>query len=354
MTDQARAGYYASYLELNPLLSLQKPLTSAEGRSPAHDEMLFIIVHQAYELWFKQVLHELGWVIKEMSPHKTIRDEAETMSTIVRRLKRIVEIWKLLNQQVDVLETMTPLDFLDFRGEFDGASGFQSRQFREIEARLGLKMENRFGPGGCPGHYYKRIDKGGFNPEDHQAITDAETQTTLMNCLKAWLERMPWLDQKKYWDGEDGRSDHPFWKTYRKNYKETLNPSEVEKRLEGFDIALHADGIGELSPCALRSVLFIMLYRDLPVLRLPFELLTALQEIDEHIGNFRYRHLQMVRRTIGLRQGTGGTSGAGYLEGSLNQNYIFKDVSQVVTYLVGRNKRPDLPERLKLSLIVGW
>lgn len=97
-----------------------------------------------------------------------------------------------------------------------------------------------------------------------------------------------------------------------------------------------------------------MLYRDFPVLRLPFELLTALQEIDEHIGNFRCRNLQMVRRTIGLRQGMGGTSGENYLEGALSQNSVFKDLSQVVTYLIARTRLRDLPEKLKRSLIVGW
>jgi tryptophan 2,3-dioxygenase len=104
----------------------------------------------------------------------------------------------------------------------------------------------------------------------------------------------------------------------------------------------------------LRAALFIMLYRDEPLFRLPFQLLNTLQEIDEQIGNFRYRHLQMVRRMIGLRVGTGGTSGANYLEGAVNKNYIYKDLSSIVTYLIERKHMDALPNRLKRLLILGF
>jgi tryptophan 2,3-dioxygenase len=142
---ETRKRYYADYLELDKILSLQKPLTQTGDVIEAHDEMLFIITHQTYELWFKEILYELNYCIGVLNKDY-IKDEGPELSMVVHRLKRIVEIWKLLNHQVDILETMTPLDFLDFRRHFDGASGFQSRQFREIEARLGLRMEQRFTP----------------------------------------------------------------------------------------------------------------------------------------------------------------------------------------------------------------
>ena len=150
-------AYYGSYLAVDKLLSLQAPLSLIEGKLHAHDEMLFIIVHQTYELWFKQILHELNACCVVLQK-PSADDDGPDMNVVVHRLKRIVEIWKLLNQQVDVLETMTPLDFLDFRSSLEGASGFQSTQFRQIEATLGLRMENRFRP-----DYYKHTEIGGFN-----------------------------------------------------------------------------------------------------------------------------------------------------------------------------------------------
>ena len=109
-------------------------------------------------------------------------------------------------------------------------------------------------------------------------------------------------------------------------------------------------GAGDFSPAALRAALFIMLYRDEPLFRLPFALLNALIEIDEQLGNFRYRHLQMVRRMIGTRVGTGGSSGEQYLQGAVNKNYIFKDLAGVITFLIERRNLPELPKRLRKAL----
>jgi len=211
---ETRERYYPSYLEVDKLLSLQHPLTQIGEVLGAHDEMLFIITHQAYELWFKQVLHEINACIKVMRKDN-IDDEGPELNLVVHRLNRIVEIWKLLNHQVDVLETMTPLDFLDFRGHFKGASGFQSRQFREIEARLGLRMDQRHQK-----EYYKHTNIGGFNEDDYNRLTDVERDHTMLQCINRWLERMPffslyfWLsptDPTK--DGnENNPADHPFWK----------------------------------------------------------------------------------------------------------------------------------------------
>ena len=164
--------YYGDYLGIERLLELQKPLSLREGKLIAHDEMLFIIVHQAYELWFKQILHEIT-ACQEVLGKSTADDNGPDMNLVVHRLKRVVEIWKLLNHQVDVLETMTPLDFLEFRELLHGASGFQSKQFRKIEASLGLKIENRFRP-----DYYKHTQFGGFNEGDFAEITEFEKQSS--------------------------------------------------------------------------------------------------------------------------------------------------------------------------------
>ena len=131
--------YYADYLKLDTLLAAQAPESARQG-TPAHDEMLFIVVHQAYELWFRQILHELDRIQADFE-RNPLADEH--LGRIVHGLDRINEILKLLIQQLDVLETMTPLDFLDFRDLLMPASGFQSMQFRAIETRLGLKREGR-------------------------------------------------------------------------------------------------------------------------------------------------------------------------------------------------------------------
>src|SRR5262249_1796098 len=139
------ALHYAGYLHLAALLAAQAPESARHGR-PAHDEMLFIIVHQTYELWFKQILHELDRIQVDFGGEVV---EDEYLGRIVHGLERINEILKLLIQQLEVLETMTPLDFLDFRDFLFPASGFQSAQFRLIEIKLGLARGTR---SHYPGH----------------------------------------------------------------------------------------------------------------------------------------------------------------------------------------------------------
>ncbi|HEY2713345.1 MAG TPA: tryptophan 2,3-dioxygenase family protein [Chthoniobacterales bacterium] len=339
--------YYGDYLGIESLLELQKPLSLREGKLIAHDEMLFIIVHQAYELWFKQILHEIA-ACREVLSKSTADDNGPDMNLVVNRLKRVVEIWKLLNQQVDVLETMTPLDFLEFRELLHGASGFQSKQFRKIEASLGLKVENRFRP-----DYYKHTQFGGFNEGDFAEITEFEKQSSLLELVENWLERMPFFDEEFWRDWEEMPNEYrsagysPFWQRYRQLYEQSLSDRDEKQDLLGkFDDIFFRAGCGPFRPTALRAALFIMLYRDEPLFRLPFALLNSLIEIDEQLGNFRYRHLQMVRRMIGSRVGTGGSSGEQYLQGAVNRNYIFRELAGIITFLIERCHLPTLPPRL--------
>jgi len=302
--------YYGDYLAIDQLLELQKPLSLREGRLIAHDEMLFIIIHQSYELWFKQILHELQ-ACGEVLGKPAADDDGPDMNVVVQRLKRIVEIWKLLNHQVDVLETMTPLDFLEFRELLHGASGFQSKQFRQIEASLGLRMENRFRP-----DYYKHTELGGFSAKDFEEITEFEKASSLLQMVERWLARAPFFDGTFWseWEEAPNESDADprpaFWRRYRTLYESSLSERDDKPDLLGkFDDIFFQTGWADFSPAALRAALFIMLYRDEPLFRLPFALLNALIEIDEQLATFRYRHLQMVRRMIGTRVGTGGGRG---------------------------------------------
>jgi tryptophan 2,3-dioxygenase len=343
--------YYGDYLAIDKLLELQKPLSLKEGKLIAHDEMLFIIIHQAYELWFKQIRHEIT-ACGEVLSKPAADDDGPDMNVVVHRLKRIVEIWKLLNHQVDVLETMTPLDFLEFRELLHGASGFQSKQFRQIEAALGLRMENRFRP-----EYYKHTELGGFNQKDYEEVSEFEKEPSLLQMVERWLARAPFFDEPFWSEWEHAQAaasangQPPFWTRYRSLFAASLSERDDQPDMMAkFDEIFFHSGSGDFSAGSLRAALFIMLYRDEPLFRLPFALLNALIEIDEQLATFRYRHLQMVRRMIGTRVGTGGSSGEQYLQGAVNKNYVFKELAGVITFLIERRNLPALPQRLHKAL----
>ncbi len=346
--------YYSEYLHLDKILSSQQP-ESVKTEHPAHDEMLFIIIHQSYELWFKQILFELDYVLKVFAKQK-INDNSEDLNLVLHRLNRITKIFELLNQQVSILDTMTPLDFLEFRNLLTPSSGFQSAQFRLIEATLGLEMQNRHQQ-----DYYKRTHAGGFTQSDYQKISETEASQNLLQFINKWLERIPFFENE-FWENYQPVSGnnstlHIFWNDYRQIYKDGLTERELNKIID-FDYVFF-DNISErtdreklknlrdnFSPAALRAALFIMLYRDFPVFQTSYQILNSLIEIDHLMSNWRHKHLIMVRRMIGMRVGTGNTSGAGYLEGALNKHYIFRDLAGLSTYLIERRKLPKLPQDL--------
>lgn len=320
-----KAVYYADYLQLEKITGAQEPESFKEGREPAHDEMLFIIIHQAYELWFKQVLFEVNSVIEIMSK-PVVNDNSGDMATVVHRLKRVVTILKVLVQQIDIMETMTPMDFLDFRDMLRPASGFQSYQFKVLEAKLGLKFENRHGQN----YYISQLKE-----KDIAIIKDAESGNSILQLINAWLERMPFITDD-------------FWKNYQQVYVSSLAEAEKDNAATFETVFNNADADIErnLSPKACRSALFIMLYQGYPMLELPFQLLDTLLEIDNQLGNWRNRHINMVQRMIGSRIGTGGSTGAGYLKAAMDKHYIFKEIAQLNSFLVERKKLPVLKKEV--------
>ena len=352
--------YYSDYLHLDKILDSQHPKSFEPGQQKAHDEMLFILIHQAFELWFKQILFELDY-IQSVFSKELINDNSEDMNLVLHRLRRVHKIMELLNQQVTVLDTMTPLDFLEFRNLLIPASGFQSVQFRLIEATLGLEMQKRH-----QNDYYKRANQGGFNETDLAHINTIENRETLIRLVNNWLERMPFFE-KDYWFSylmeEQENQYHPFWSAYREIYRLGLTEREAGK-IDDFDFVfmeIRTPGHEEqekltalrsqLSAKAMRAALFIMLYRDFPVFQNSFQILDTLVEIDNALAAWRHAHFRMVRRMIGMRVGTGNTSGSGYLEGAAGSHYIFKDIAGLSTYLIERRKLPALPLELikKLS-----
>ena len=341
-----KAVYYADYLQLEKITGAQDPESFKEGKEPAHDEMLFIIIHQAYELWFKQILFEVNSVIDIMNK-PVVNDNSPEMQTVVHRLKRVVTILKVLVQQIDILETMTPMDFLEFRDMLRPASGFQSWQFKILEAKLGLKFEQRHGQ-----QYYVSQ----LNQKEIDLIKNAENGPSVVQLINKWLERMPFIDEANYWKSYRStaghKNTHPFWADYEHIYTNSLADGEKNNTTFFKNIFFDEDKNNErvLSATASRSALFIMIYRGYPMLELPFQLLDTLLEIDNQLGNWRYRHINMVRRMIGTRIGTGGSTGAGYLQGAMDKHYIFREISQLNSFLIDRKRLPALPKELTEKL----
>ena len=345
--------YYADYLQLDRLLGSQQMQSALHGR-PAHDEMLFIIVHQAYELWFKQVLWELDAVL---AIFRKASVPEEGVGQAVSHCARIVEIQRVLLEQVDVLETMTPLDFLDFRDDLMPASGFQSVQFRQIENKLGMRRADRLQILDAP--YTSRL-----RADDAARVEASEKEPSLFDAIEGWLERTPFLHF----------GDFDFWREYRLavdamltadrasiRSHPTLTEAEKTKQLAGVESTAvkFADLFDEnadepaappgrhFSRRALQAALLIHLYRDEPILHLPFRLLELLADIERNFTTWRQRHAQMAMRMIGTRIGTGGTSGAEYLDRAAERHKVFSDLSALASFFIPRSKLPALPPEVR-------
>jgi len=346
--------HYQNYLELEKILDAQN-LRSEKIDKPAHEEMLFIIVHQVYELWFKQIIHELKSVIVLFSDDEVIES---SLGVAIGRLNRVKKILRLMVQQISIMETMTPLDFLDFRNYLFPASGFQSFQFRAIECLLGLPNEKRL-------TYHGKKYSSVFTEEQQIELDAIYKNGTLLTIVNSWLERTPFLKVKEY----------SFIENYKKAVvsmlkkeneaifkSEYLTDKEKEKRSEMvgstktyFNAILDEEkhnellqeGKKRLSYKATLAALFINLYREEPILHLPFQFINCLIDIDNQMTNWRNRHAQMVLRMIGNKIGTGGSPGHDYLAKTAQQHQIFLDFHSVSTLLIPRSELPLLPNSIK-------
>lgn len=348
---------YGDYLKLDKLLDCQKMVTEQHCTERVHDEHLFIITHQTYELWFKQIIFELD-SIKPLLDSKEMNES--NMFQITSRMNRVVLILKLLQEQVEILETMTPLDFMEFRGYLAPASGFQSLQFRLIENKLGVKNELRVNYG--KQHYQKVFE----DPDAIHLIQESEKELTLLQLVERWLERTPGLEP----DGFD------FWNKYQDVVKRMLDQMEADAKAENneavlssvakkretfdslFDVnkhnALLSRGERRLSHQAMKGAMMIYLYRDQPRFHQPYYLLTLLMDVDSLLTKWRYNHVQMVQRMIGSQQiGTGGSSGYQYLRSTLSDRYkVFLDLFNMSTFLIPRSCIPKLTSSMSRHLSI--
>lgn len=345
--------YYGDYLQLDKILGAQG-LQSEKYGAAAHDEMLFIIVHQVYELWFKQVLHELNAVIDTFSQDK-VKDEQ--LIEVVHRLHRIIQIQQLMNDQISVMETMTPQDFMSFRDYLVPASGFQSIQFKRLEISLGLKREFRI-------DFDKQSFYNRLTGQDRALLEALESKDSLFELIDRWLSRLPLLKKDEF----------TFWQHYQETAEalllqdkatiESTAPDEASRRQELYDWqttrdnfaalfdnqkynALREKGTFRLSHDGMLAALFIKQYSQEPIFNLPFQVITALTEIDEKLTIWRYRHAMMVQRMIGSKIGTGGSSGHHYLKRTTESNRIFTDFFNMASFLLPKAALPPLPENIR-------
>ncbi|XP_016338209.1 tryptophan 2,3-dioxygenase B [Sinocyclocheilus anshuiensis] len=340
---------YGEYLQLDKVLNAQV-LQSQQKGDKIHDEHLFIVTHQAYELWFKQILWELDSV-RDLFIKKHVRDE-RNMLKVVSRIHRITMIFKLLVEQFAVLETMTALDFFDFREYLSPASGFQSLQFRLLEAKIGVADHLRV-------PYNRRHYRDNFHGQESETLLSSEQEPTLLQLVEKWLERTPGLENDgfNFWGKlqaniEEGlkMEKHKLEKMEDSEVKEDLL-AELNKQTEIFTALFdpkrheHLLSKGELrlSYKALQGALMINFYREEPRFQVPFQLLTALMEIDTLMTKWRYNHVCMVHRMIGSKAGTGGSSGYHYLRSTVSDRYkVFVDLFNLTKFLVPRSWVPKL------------
>lgn len=255
---------YSSYLRLAEILNAQSP----KSTGPEHDEMLFIIIHQVYELWFKELLHEMDYLCRKLRENDSPR--------ALHTLRRILTVLKTVVSQIDILETMTPLEFNSFRGFLESASGFQSAQFRELEFALGYKraamLQHFADDAGAQGRLKQRYE-----------------QPTLWDAFLRYL---------------------------------AINGYAIPAEVLARDVTQSI----EPSPEVQRTL--VEVYRTNPALSRMCE---RLVDLDEGLQEWRYRHVKMVERTIGTKKGTGGSAGVAYLSTTLKP--FFPDLWAIRTEL---------------------
>jgi tryptophan 2,3-dioxygenase len=255
---------YGSYLSLDELLALQQPRETLE-----HDEMLFIVIHQVYELWFKEILHELDQVERFLAAGDAHRAQ--------HTLKRILTILKVMVAQLDVLETMTPLEFKSFRERLEAASGFQSDQFRSLEFELGKKS-------------WSAVTRFPEGSRAREGLERRFHEPSIWDCFLRYLQR------------------------------------------EGYPVPaalLERDVTAPHQPSPELQRILIDVYRKDPK---SAGLCERLVDLDEGVQEWRYRHVKMVERTIGTRHGTGGSAGAEYLRTTLGEP-AFPDLWEIRSQL---------------------
>ncbi|MBU3741364.1 MAG: tryptophan 2,3-dioxygenase [Candidatus Kapabacteria bacterium] len=345
---------YGDYLQLEKILDAQYPESDKHGQH-AHEEMLFIITHQTFELWFKQVLCELGSVIDILGRDYVPEADIATCTARVQRTNRIME--HLVNQ-FTLIETMTPGEFMDFRGFLNPASGFQSAQWRILERSMGLPEDKR-----VLRNYREAL------PEHERELLERVTQgPTFFDVVERWLSKTPFLETDGY----------AFWDSYRDAVRNMFqhdrdevmrlakadgnDPTDAIAQVDRNEAGFHAlfdattyeelrtSGARRMSQRATLAALFIATYRHYPLLQGPYRFIDAVVELDRLVSLWRFRHTLMVGRMIGMRIGTGGSSGYDYLMATAVKQRVFDDLTSLTSFLIPSSHTPALPDNIAARL----
>ncbi|KAI6177233.1 Tryptophan 2,3-dioxygenase [Aphelenchoides bicaudatus] len=417
-TNKAKSGKgvsYHDYLQasfLDKLLSAQTLRSEVVGKQSVPDEHLFIITHQTYELWFKQVIFDIDHV-RNLLNNKIV-DETK-MLQIVSLLERTVRILNLLADQMLILESMSPLDFVEFRDYLTSASGFQSVQFRLLENKLGVVQTNRVK---YNAQHYLNVFQ---NKAEMQRLVDSETEPSLFVLIDRWLARTPGIYDDELADVEESKDDSVesngineatremnamklngdvktnekdsdsdaqslgersqmrknFWGCYVSAVNHYLTDmkaqidlqqdeeeraqaeAEFRKTKLSFNTIIGEEDYNvflrknerRLSYHAFKGALMIYFYRDMPRFSQPYQILKFLMDIDSLLQKWRYNHVMLVQRMLGSKQGTGGSSGYMYLRSTVSDRYkIFLDLFNLSTWLLPRTYIPKLTPTMVKTL----
>ncbi len=352
---------YWDYIKTEQILALQ---TGVEGDEAAlaNDEVMFIVVHQIDELWFKLVLRELV-AIRNLFAAEHVAEQS--LSTAVRRLRRTELLFRQVSSHFALMETLTTRDYLAFRDKLSPASGFQSAQLREIEILLGLRASDRISLGNENSYIDAlRNADGSPSPAYRRVRARIEDTPSLRDALAGWLYRTP-INGSTPDREDDAAAVRSFVDQYvaakereldsvLQRALEDMRPEEHERlakryrreadNARAFLLATEiADEEARARTSRIRAaLLFIESYRELPLLAWPREVLDAVVALEQAIVIFRQRHARMVERVIGRRTGTGGSAGVDYLDQTALRYRVFHDVWAVRTLLIRRERLPPL------------
>jgi tryptophan 2,3-dioxygenase len=350
---------YWDYIRVEELLALQGGIPRDETKL-SNDEVLFITVHQVFELWFKLVLRELR-AARDLFMAPLVAEQE--LSGAVSSLQRASAVLRVANQHWEVMETLSTREFLAFRDKLFPASGFQSAQLRQIEIVFGLSMEERI-PLGLEGGVMAALEShdGTKSPALSRVQKELEDRPSLKEAIEEWLHRTP-IDGSDPRRPDDEARVRKFLEDYLAAHAREVDEQgahaagiartpedgdRVRKRYE----AEKASVRGFFSPEAIEggfraariraAMLFIETYRELPLLAWPREVLDALVELEQFLVIFRQRHARMVERMIGKRTGTGGSAGVDYLDATALKYRIFRDLWAIRTLQIRRTSAPKL------------
>ena len=357
---------YWDYLRIDELLALQGGVERDEAKLTNH-EVLFVVVHQVFELWFKLVLRETASV-RDLLRADPVPEQR--LSEAVASLRRVQVVMEQMAMHWRLMETLTTRDFLDFRDKLLPASGFQSGQFRELEILLGLDPDARMKVGGDAG-WMKALEEPGGRASGSLARVRARLASgpSLRDVVDAWLLRTP-IRASSPGDAGDDAVVASFVSDFLDAHaREIGDPESLAARQTTDEAArqrvasqyraeigsarrfLLAEDLADASDAerARRrriraAIVFIESYRELPLLAWPRELVDALVSAEQSMLIFRQRHARMVEREIGSRTGTGGSSGVAYLDATALRYRVFPDLWAVRTVLLRRDAVPPLPD----------